>query len=175
MSTELKIAHRNTRLTDGEVRARLALIPDKAVADEIYSFGSRMVDRTLERFKNLDTKAAAIGAYSIGIITLLVSSVEEWRLSLMIAAVLAFISAAFAVSSLLLRKTYEFSQDEWLNAKHLSSVEALRGYHIINMWVVIDSHQAACAVKAGRIVIAESLLLVSAFILVVAIVRAWVS
>lgn len=162
------------RLTETEVRKRLASYNDTAVTDELYTFGTRMVDKALERFKGLDTKAVAVAAYSIGIITLLVSSkaTQEAGLGWMVvfplgSAIAAFVAAACAVSALWLRQSKWFSQDGWLNAKHLSDVEALRRYQIINMWGVWDSHQSACDGKALRIAAAEGSLLVSAVLLII--------
>jgi hypothetical protein len=123
-----------------------------------------MVDKALERFRSLDTKAAAIAAYSIGVITLLVSTKATQTAGLgwlvvfpLGSAIAAFVSAACAVSAFWLRKSKWFSQDGWLNAKHLSDVEALRRYQIISMWGVWNSHQTACDGKALRIAAAEGL------------------
>src|SRR5882762_5242795 len=111
----------DSRLTESDVREILASYKDTAVTDELYRFGQVMVEKALERFKGLDTKATAIAAYSIGIITLLVSTQTTWARTLQAWAILpvfsglnAFLSAACAVSALWLRKTEWFSQYEWL-------------------------------------------------------------
>lgn len=167
-----QFSERDSRLTESDVREILASYKDAAVTDELYRFGQVMVEKALERFKSLDTKATAIAAYSIGIITLLVSTQTTWAKTLQAWAFLpvfcgltAFISAACAVSALWLRKTNWFSQYEWLNPKHVANVEALRRYHLINMWGVLSSHQTACDGKATRIMLAEGSLIASGFLL----------
>src|SRR2546426_8329898 len=97
----------DTRLTETEMRKRLALYRDPAITDELYTFGNMMIEKAVERFKGLDSKAAAIAAYSIGIITLLVSTqagwtkvLQAWAILPIFSALSAFVSAACAVSAL---------------------------------------------------------------------------
>jgi hypothetical protein len=163
----------DSRLTETELRKRLALYTDPAITDELYDFGKMMVEKAVERFKGLDTKAAAIAAYSIGIITLLASTQTAWVKALQVLAVLpifsaiaAFVSAAYAVSALWLKKTEWFSQDEWIKADGLANAEILRRTHLIYMWGVLSSHQTASDAKASRIVLAEGALIASAALLV---------
>ena len=68
----------NTKLSDAEVKARLASYKSSEVTDELYDFGKMMIDEAIDRFKSLDTKATAIAAYSIGLITILVSTQTVW-------------------------------------------------------------------------------------------------
>lgn len=166
----------DSRLTEKEMRKRLASYTDTAITDELYGFGEMMVEKAVDRFKGLDTKAAAIAAYSIGIITLLVSTQGSWVSTLrgwavfpILSALAAFISAACAVSALWLRKTEWFSQDEWIKADGLTSAEVLRRSHLINMWGVLSSHQTASDAKASRVALAEGSLLASAVMLVVSL------
>ena len=66
------------RLSDDEVKQRLKSYEAPAVTDELYGFGKMMVDEVIDRFKSLDAKATAIAAYSIGLVTVLVSTHAAW-------------------------------------------------------------------------------------------------
>jgi hypothetical protein len=109
-------------LDENEVRRRLTLYKDKEVTDELYDFGKFLIAEESDRLKQLDSKATAITAYSIGVITLLASTYGLWSkapysfgLPLpLLGAACALASAFFAVKAATLYKHYWFSADEWL-------------------------------------------------------------
>ena len=165
----------NTKLSDAEVKARLASYKSSEVTDELYDFGKMMIDEAIDRFKSLDTKATAIAAYSIGLITILVSTQTVWARAHSwavyappVGGLIALGAASFAISALWLRRFEWFSQDEWMKADCLSSSERLRRYHVLAMAGAQRSYQTRCRSKASRIAIAQGLLLASAIVLVFA-------
>ena len=168
-----------TKLSDDEVKRRLGLYKDSEVTNELYDFGKMMVDEAVDRFKTLDSKATAIAAYAIGLITILVSTQTVWTntahlwaiYATLASGIIAFAAAAFGVSALWLKRFAGFSQDEWMKADCLSDPERLRRYHILAMCGVHRSYQGLCKTKASRIAIAQGLLLASAIILVLALAK----
>lgn len=165
-----------TRLSDAQVKARLMSYKPSEVTDELYDFGKMMIDEAIDRFKSLDTKATAIAAYSIGLITILVSTQTVWMKAHSWAVyvppasgLIALAAAAFAISCLWLKPFEWFSQDEWIKADCLNDPDRLRRYHVLTMAGVQRSYQSRCRSKASRIAIAQGLLLASAIILVFAL------
>jgi len=167
------------RLSDDEVKQRLKSYTAPAVTDELYGFGKMMVDEVIDRFKSLDAKATAIAAYSIGLITVLISTHAAWITNAphswatyapIASGITAFAAAGFAISSLWLKRFEWFSHDEWMKADCLNDPERLRRYHILTMYGVHRTHQIRCRTKASRIAIAQGLLLASAIVLLFALV-----
>jgi hypothetical protein len=66
------------RLTEVEVRKRLALCKQTEVIDEVYTFGQMLFNEAITNFRGLDTKAGTLAAYGAAIVTLLVSSSSTW-------------------------------------------------------------------------------------------------
>lgn len=44
-----------------------------------------------------------------------------------------------------------FSADDWLNEDAMQDPQRIRKFHILSMWTVLESHDAAYQVKLGRI------------------------
>ncbi len=164
-------------LTEEQVIDRLGEVKIPEVTDELYSFGQTMVDEVADRLKTLETKATWIAAYSIGLITILVSiqakwtgTFQPWAASMVaLSAVIAFVAAATAVSALSLKAYPFFSHNEWMKADCLNSADRLRRYHVVVMHGVHDSYRKHCDSTAARIGTAQSLLLLSALLLVLAL------
>ena len=66
------------RLTEAIVRQRLASYQESRITDELYDFGKMLMNEALDRVKTLDTKAATIAGYSVGLITLLTATRATW-------------------------------------------------------------------------------------------------
>src|SRR2546421_3798139 len=98
-------------LTEKQVLDRLRSVDKSDVTDELYGFGRMMVDDVLDRLKSIETKGTWIAAYSIGLITILVSiqakwpgAFNSWAVSAMaLSAAVAFAAAATAASALSLK------------------------------------------------------------------------
>jgi len=176
-ANESDVPRATATLTEEQVIERLGEVKEPEVTDELYSFGQTMVDEVADRLKTLETKATWIAAYSIGLITILVSiqakwtgTFHPWATSMMaLSAVIAFVAAATAVSALSLKVYPFFSHNEWMKADCLNSADRLRRYHIVVMHGVHDSYQKHCDSTAARIGTSQSLLLLSALLLVLAL------
>jgi hypothetical protein len=170
----------SARLSEEEVRARLVAYEDTGITDELYDFGKMLVSEAINRINRLDTKAASIAAYSVGIITLLASTSSTWiprmhglwSSTLVISGVLAFVGASCAVKGLVLRPIEWFSENEWLSQECLSSRERLRKYRILTMWGVLTSWSEAGKNKSAWIARAQYALLAAAILLVVSLCTA---
>jgi hypothetical protein len=168
------------KLKQEEVRERLESYShsDTGVTDELYDFGKMLVAEVIDRNNRLETKAAAIAAYSIGIITLLASTYGSWSkvvLSIglpipVFGAIAALVATICAVRGLTLRGYKGISQNEWINAECLKNRDMLRRYHILTMWVVLDSHENASEIKAKRIGNAQWALFFAVALLVLSLV-----
>lgn len=162
-------------LSNNEIRERLASYSDPKITDQLYEVGKSLVAENLDRVKTLDNKAASIAAYSIGLITLLVSTrsgwagaTRTWTTGLPICAgIAAFSAACLCVWALALKRFDAFSQNEWFSSECFGDPERLRRYHLLVMWKVVGSHSTICNEKASKISIAQWLLLASAMILVI--------
>lgn len=164
--------------TEAEIRERLVSYEDTGVTDELYDFGKMLVAEAVERNSRLETKATAIAAYSIGIITLLASSYGNWSKAVhswiipipFFGALAAFVAAIYAVRGIRLRDYEWFSPNEWMKPECLSGRERLRKYRLLTMWNVLKSHYAASELKARKIKRAQVWLLIAAIILVLSLV-----
>jgi hypothetical protein len=167
----------SVRLSEEEVRARLVAYEDTDITDELYDFGKMLVSEAVNRVNRLDTKAAAVAAYSVGIVTLLASTSPSWipriqglwGFTLFISGVLAFVGASCAVKGLVLRPIEWFSANEWLSKECLSSRERLRKFRILTMWGVLNSWSEAGENKSAWIARAQYSLLAAAILLLVSI------
>lgn len=165
-----------------EAKERLKIVERSAVAsevtNEIYDFGKMLVSEAVARVSRLDTKAASVAAYAIGMITLLVSTSSAWASRMNIAwlpifvGAVAFLSAVFGVIALTLKKFEWFSDNDWLRADCLASVEDLKTYRVLTMLKVIDSWQAVAREKSLWIKSAQFTLLVAALLLVICLLDA---
>ena len=139
-----------------------------------------MLQDAVDRIGKLDTKAAALGAYCGGLITILVSTSPSWSkfappfAVAMIAAAMTgiVIAGSLSVWSTALQRTEWFKQDEWMNKECLSAtqqpLDRLRRFHLLAMAGVITSHQAACRAKIKRIYYSQVVMVVSALLLLAA-------
>lgn len=159
------------RLTEKQVRERLALVTKPEIAKDIYDFGNSLLKESAERVKGLESKATLLAGYGIAVITLLVSSSASWskvgnNWSFVIAAVGAicgFICTTYAVSALKLGLHALISQDEWLEEQCLAAdFIVLQRYRVLTLWGTIDSYMVAHARKASRLLKAQFWLTVSA-------------
>src|SRR2546425_4103187 len=115
------MAKENIDLTDGEVTQRLESYDDEKVTDELYGFGTMMLQDSVARIGKMDTKAATLGAYSGGLITLLAATRDLWMklqhaqvVLIEIAGAVLALAAAAAIASISLQKTEWFTQNEWI-------------------------------------------------------------
>ena len=70
---------KNADLTDNEVATRLESYGDnKDVTDELYGFGTMMLNDSVARIGKMDTKAAALAAYSGALIAVLAATRDLW-------------------------------------------------------------------------------------------------
>src|SRR5262245_11459915 len=173
MKTPLKAALTN-RLSEREVRERLALCSDPEIIDELYTFGQMMLQESIENTRALDSKAASIATYGGAIVTLLVSTSADWvrlgntwTLALgAIAGITAFASSIFAVRAMALRNFEWISQKEWLEEDCISQhLARLKGFRILTIWGAMDSHKESDLVKVERLKQAQRWLSVSVFVL----------
>jgi hypothetical protein len=132
-------------LTEPEVRKRLGSYTPTEVTDELYDFGKMMVDEAIDRFKTLDSKATAIAAYALALITFLASQtasekVHSWATyAPMASGIVAGSAAVIAISALWLKRFEWYSHEDWMRADCLKDAESLRRYHIITMWGALQS------------------------------------
>ncbi|OFV96229.1 MAG: hypothetical protein A3H28_10185 [Acidobacteria bacterium RIFCSPLOWO2_02_FULL_61_28] len=139
------------RLTEREVRERLALCSDAQVVDELYDFGRLMLNHSVENTRGLDSKAAQMAAYGGAIVTLLVSTAKAWVplgnsvtiLLAGVAGVSAFVAAIFAVLAMKLRTFDWLGEREWLEDKCFSQLVRLKAFRVLTMWGAMDSHKSA--------------------------------
>jgi hypothetical protein len=87
----------------------------------------------------------------------------------------AFVAACLSVSGITLRKFEWISQKEWLNEACLNDLDNLKRFRILTMWGVIKSHRKAHAEKAGYLVAAQWVLLLSVALLLAALVAGFVN
>jgi hypothetical protein len=175
-----KEGERMRKLTEAQVRERLKSYDDAGVTDELYEFGKMLVAEMIDRNKVLDGKAAAMLAYSIGVITLLSSTFGVWahRVPTLFlplpafAGVVSLVAACFAVYGLTLKRFEGISQNDWLQAECLGDRERLRRFHVINMWAVVNSHEAVTEDKANAIGRAQVFLFLAGAVLFVSLVYA---
>lgn len=159
-------------LTDNEITARLESYDDPKVTDELYGFGTMMLQDSVARMGKMDAKAAALAAYSGGLITVLVATRDVWmRLQhaqavlITIAAALLLLGAGAAIASMSLQKTEWFTQNEWFKTDCFSSSETIRRYHVLTMWGVVRSHHRAYRRKLRKIYATQFLLITAIVVL----------
>ena len=168
------------KLNEATVIERLKAYHDERVTDELYDFGKMLMAEMIDRNKGLETKAASMAAYSIGIITLLASTFGIWSHKVhsilvplpVFAGVLAFIATCFAIRALKLQTFEAITQSDWIKADCLDDREKLRRLHIINMWGVIDSHETVTERKARAIGRAQWALFFASAALVISLLDA---
>jgi hypothetical protein len=137
-----------------------------------------LLNEAVARVSRLDTKASYIAAYSIGIITLLVSTSSGWATRIHIiwlpiaSGVVAFLSTIFAVVGLTLRSLQWFSGNDWLRGECLEDLDRLKKYRVLGMLAVVNSWELVARRKARWIAIAQLVLVIAALLLVIPIIDA---
>lgn len=164
-------------LSDREITDRLESYLDPRVTDELYEFGSMMLQDSVARIGKMDSKAAALAAYSGGLITVLVATRDMWsklhyaQVDLIyLGAGLLLLAAAAAIRSMYLQDTEWFTQNEWLKADCLQTHEAIRRYHVLTMCGIVRSHHQAYRRKLLKIYAAQFALIAAGVVLFVALV-----
>jgi hypothetical protein len=145
------------KLEEKDVRELLRAYEGEGVTDELYRFGSMLVQEVVERAHRLDAKASALAAYAGGIIVLLNLTSSIWkeapsvwvRYTLLLAATGVFMAGACAVASLRVRTFDWFSDSEWIKDKYLGDADMLRRYHTLSMYNVHRSHEVVSGRKTA--------------------------
>ena len=169
----------STDLCKDEVKRRLGSYEDDGVTDELYGFGTMLVHDAVDRLSKINGTAGAIAAYCEGLITILTSTATIWakgigpweRFLPIGSAAFAGLAAALAISSMSLRKLNWFSQDDWLNSDCLLDKRRIKKFHILSMWSVIDSFDAAYRRKTTRVKRAQYLAAFAVVLLFVTLLK----
>ena len=163
---------RSPSLSKEEVKRRLSLYEDDDVTKELHDFGSMLVGNSTQRIVRLNTSASVTVAYCAGLITVLTSTATIWtkhvglwtRLLPIAAAGISGLAAIIAVTGMTLKTVAWFSQDDWMNADCLLDPRRLRKFHILSMWQVVSTYDAAYERKTVRVKRAQHLT-IAAFVL----------
>jgi hypothetical protein len=155
-----------------EVKRRLELYEDDDVTNELQDFGNMLVANATQRISRLNSTASVTVAYCAGLITVLTSTATIWsryvgpwtRILPIVAAGISGLAAIIAVGGMTLRTVAWFSQDDWMNADCLSNPRRLKKFHILCMWKVISTYDAAYEKKTTRVKWSQGLT-VAAFVL----------
>jgi hypothetical protein len=166
-------------LSKEEVKGRLEQYEDNEVTQELYGFGTMLIDDAVDSLSKINGTAGATAAYCAGLITILTSTATVWskgvgsweRLLPIGAAVCAGIAAALAISSMRLSTVNWFSQDDWMNASCLQDHRRLKKFHILSMWCVLNSLDTAYRSKAARVKGAQFLTALAIALLFLTLVR----
>jgi hypothetical protein len=168
-----------TDLSKEEVKRRLTLYEDNEVTEELYRFGTMLIHDAVDNLSKINGTAGATAAYCAGLITILISTATVWSNGIGLwerflpigAVVIAGFAAALAISSMSLRTINWFSQDDWMNADCLQDHRRLKKFHILSMWSVINSCDAAYRSKAYRVKSAQFLIALAVALLFIALLR----
>ena len=166
-------------LSKEEVKRRLALYENDEVTQELYGFGTMLINNAVQRLSRINTTAGLTAAYCAGLITILTSTATVWtkgigpweRLLPIGAAAIAGLAAALAISSMSLHRIDWFSQDDWMNADCLQDHRRLKKFHILSMWCVIDSFDMAHRNKTKRVKKAQFLTALAVVLLFAALLK----
>jgi len=147
------------RLSEAEVKARLESYEDDSITEELHSFGKMLVQDAVNRLNSADTKAAGVAAYCGGLLTVLSATFVIWSKGITWREVfLPICSAAFAIAAGYVaflatgfRNVDWFSPDDWLNKDAMQSQQRIKKFHILSMWVVLESHDRAYQHKLARV------------------------
>lgn len=164
-------------LSEADVRSRLASYSSEAVTDQLYDFGRMLLQDAVDRISKMDSKAAAVAAYSGAVITVLISTEGIWikrfdRLAvvlLLLAGIAAALAGAAAVHSIALQRTEWFTANEWMNKDCLGDADRLKRYHLLTMWTVILSHQQRYRTKVVRFRRAQFAIVAAGFLVACAL------
>jgi hypothetical protein len=160
-----------SRLTEKQVRDRLASVHSAETAEEIYEFGEKLLKDATERVKGLESKAASFAGYGIAVVTLLVSSSASWskigdRWSFWIAAIaglFGFLCTFFSIRVLQLSVHTFVSQSEWLEEKSITGeLSSMHKYRVLTIWGSLDSYTQVHLRKALDLRRAERCLMFAA-------------
>jgi hypothetical protein len=146
-------------LSESEVKARLESYEDDSITEELYGFGKMLVQDAVNRLNSADAKATGVAAYCGGLLTVLSATFGIWSKGITWREVfLPICSAAFAIAAGYLaflatgfRNVDWFSPDDWLNKDAMQGQQRIKKFHILSMWVVLESHDRAYQHKLARV------------------------
>jgi hypothetical protein len=143
-------------MTTDAVKAELVNYKAVESTAELYGIGSMLINESLDRTKQLDTKATALMGYSGVILALLVSNfvntigkmpaVQQW--SLVGAGVCVITASAIALSVLSMKEFEWFSDLDWFEPSLLEKPETLKRFHVLVMHRLTQQHGFVNARKA---------------------------
>jgi hypothetical protein len=147
------------RLSDAEVKSRLESYENESVTEELYGFGKMLVQDAVGRLSAADAKASSVAAYCGGLLTVMSATFSIWTRGMTWREVfLPVASAAFAIAAGYLAFSATgfttvdwFSADDWLKKEAIQDPQRIRKFHILSMWVVLESHDSAYQDKLARI------------------------
>ncbi len=146
-------------LSEEEVKSRLESYENESVTEELYGFGKTLVQDAVSRLGTADTKASSVAAYCGGLLTVMSATFSIWSKGItwyevflpVSSAALAIAAGYLAFSATGFTSVDWFSADDWLNREALQDPQRIRKFHILSMWVVLESHDAAYQLKLVRI------------------------
>ena len=123
-------------LTRGAVADAVYSYEDPAITDQLYAFGSVLLNEIGVRATQIDTKATTAMGWSTAILAFLLAQLGRVNGKLdiaftIIAATLAFAAAALAFAAIQPRTQWEWPSDlDWFQRAAFPSADRLKRYHV---------------------------------------------
>lgn len=153
------------QLSEVEVASRVEQYSSPDVTDELYRFGTMMIQENLDRTKQLEAKTTAVAGYSGAILAFLISRPPSWLTSptgwqailVICAGVFASLAIVFSLSALRVRTHRWFSDSQWFenDNQELDDVDWLKRYHVLAMHGINQQMGRSNERKANWIFVAQ--------------------
>jgi hypothetical protein len=138
------------------------------VTDQLCAFGRMLLDETLSRNNQLESKATAVIGFSGAILAFLVTQARSWLVDLspfeqiimgcVVASAFAATVAAFL--ALLISRFAWFSDAQWFQTEGgvLEDADRLKRFHLLAIHSINRKFETANDLKAGRVAFAQRML-----------------
>jgi hypothetical protein len=159
-------------LSTEEVNRLVYSYDDSGITDELYSFGSVLLQDIRNRAGSIDSKSATMLGWSTGILVFLFTQLDKRTsggitLAFGVASGLCCLLAAiYAFLALRARNEWKWPSDkDWFEESALSASDELKRFHIRSIHEVRQAQRQVTDQKGARLFISQDFLVIGAVLL----------
>ena len=142
--------------------------------DELYEFGCRLLEESIQRTYGLDSKAQMLATLVGGVIAVLLSTSSQWlalltneRAPLLSGLVFLLVAGALAVLAFSPRRYQWIDTDTWFAAEHFHYPDQLKRHYLLAIYRAVASSNQKSNQRGYILTASESCFMFGAFLLAI--------
>ena len=149
---------------------------DRAITDELYSFGSILLSNSQERVRQINSRSATVLTWASGILALLFSQVDVALRGVQLLIVLlgsasALVAVICSFMALRLRDGWcSPSDQDWFEKSALVNADELKRFHVRSLHEIRQSEDAMADQKGTLLFRGQQFLMVAAVLMAIGLI-----